>query len=312
MHHVHPGATSVHQEAEREYVRVRIDLAYDGSPFKGWARQPNAETVQGSIEDALAILIRRDVRTVVAGRTDAGVHARGQVVHCDLSQQEWARLRGGGAEDVATTLQRRLSGVLARVLGVERRQRGLTEIPGAIVIRNIQKAVDGFDARFSAIARQYIYRIDDGAGGHDPLTRHSMWWVKDSLDVAAMDTAVQPVMGLHDFLSFCKPRSGATTVRQVRTISVERTAQGVVELHIEADAFCHNMVRSIVGAAVKVGRGERPTHWVVERLVQQQRSSDMLLAPPQGLVLERVLYPEDADLADRAAQTRARRQAPTV
>lgn len=303
-------APAADYDADR--VRIRIDMGYDGAPFDGWARQPGRETIQGSLEKALALLIRRDVRTVVAGRTDAGVHARGQVLHCDLTAEEWSRLGGGRPEGPAKVLERRLGGVLARILGTERRNRGLPEAPGAIVIRGVCEAPAGFDARFSAIARRYTYRIDDGVAGYDPLARHSTWWVKEPLNVTAMAVAVEPVVGLHDFLSFCKPRSGATTVREVRDISVVRGGDGVIDIRIEADAFCHNMVRSVVGAAVRVGKGERPVQWVADRLLQQERSSDMLLAPPQGLVLESVLYPDDIELAVRAQQTRARRHSPAV
>lgn len=291
-------------------VRVRVDLSYDGGPFVGWARQPGRETVQGSVEAALAMLLRQQVRTVVAGRTDAGVHARGQVLHFDVGLQDWVRLGGGRPDEAAGVLKRRLTGVLARVLGTQRRQRGLPEIPGAIVVRGVREAPAGFDARFSAVARRYTYRIHDGAGAHDPLTRHCTWWVKEQLDVAAMQEAVAALPGLQDFLSFCKPRVGATTVRDVRDVQVTRSADGVIELQIEADAFCHNMVRSIVGAAVRVGRGERPVTWMAQRVGERQRSSDMLLAPPQGLVLEQVIYPEEDELAARAEQTRARREIP--
>lgn len=306
-----PSAVAAAAEVEPT-VRVRVDLSYDGGPFDGWARQPGRETVQGSVEAALSMLIRKQVRTVVAGRTDAGVHARGQVLHFDVGDQDWLRLGGGRSENPAGVLQRRLAGVLARVLGTQRRQRGLPEIPGAIVVRDVREAPPGFDARFSAVARRYTYRIHDGACGHDPLTRNSTWWVKEELDVAAMQEAVAALPGLRDFLSFCKPRSGATTVREVRHVQVTRSEQGVIELQIEADAFCHNMVRSIVGATVRVGRGERPVEWMAQRVAQRERSSDMLLAPPQGLVLEQVLYPDDVALAARAEQTRARRESPAV
>lgn len=306
-----PSAVAAAAEVEPT-VRVRVDLSYDGGPFDGWARQPGRETVQGSVEAALSMLIRKQVRTVVAGRTDAGVHARGQVLHFDVGDQDWLRLGGGRSENPAGVLQRRLAGVLARVLGTQRRQRGLPEIPGAIVVRDVREAPPGFDARFSAVARRYTYRIHDGACGHDPLTRNSTWWVKEELDVAAMQEAVAALPGLRDFLSFCKPRSGATTVREVRYVQVTRSEQGVIELQIEADAFCHNMVRSIVGATVRVGRGERPVEWMAQRVAQRERSSDMLLAPPQGLVLEQVLYPDDVALAARAEQTRARRESPAV
>ncbi|WP_441327438.1 tRNA pseudouridine(38-40) synthase TruA [Kocuria sp.] len=304
------SSTATSQQAPS--VRIRVDLSYDGGPFDGWARQPGRETVQGSVEAALSMLIRREVRTVVAGRTDAGVHARGQVLHFDVTQQEWLQIGGGRPESPDKVLERRLAGVLARVLGADRRQRGLAEVPGAIVVRHVNRAADGFDARFSAVARRYTYRIHDGAGGHDPLTRNSSWWIREELDVDVMRAAAAAIPGLHDFLSFCKPRAGATTVREVRDINVQRTAEGVIEVQIEADAFCHNMVRSLVGATVRVGKGERPVEWMGERLAEKQRSSDMLLAPPQGLVLEQVLYPDDVELAARAEQTRARRDSPVT
>lgn len=289
-------------------MRFRMDLSYDGGPFDGWARQPQRETVQGSVEAALSMLIRREVRTVVAGRTDAGVHARGQVLHFDVSAKECSDLGGGRGEDPALVLHRRLAGVLARILGSERKRRGVPEAPGAIVVRDVRRAAPGFDARFSAIARCYTYRIHDGVGGHDPLSRTSTWWLKERLDIEAMQAATAVLPGLHDFLSFCRPRSGATTVREVREVAIQRMPNGGLEIRIEADAFCHNMVRSIVGAAVRVGKGERPVQWLGQRLAAQERSSDMLLAPPQGLVLEGVIYPDDDSLAARAEQTRARRE----
>lgn len=301
------GASEDSTTREPRPVRVRLDLSYDGGPFDGWARQPGRETVQGSIEAALSMVVRREVRTVVAGRTDAGVHARGQVLHFDLSEQEWKQIGGNRDDEPAAVLLRRAGGVLSRVLGADRKQRGLAEITGAIVISGAGQAPEGFDARFSAVARRYTYRIQDGVGTQDPLTRNSTWWVREVLDVEAMNRAVAPVPGLHDFLSFCRPRVGSTTVREVREIAVERVAGGLIEVRIEADAFCHNMVRSIVGAAVRVGKGERPVEWLGQRLLERERSSDMLLAPPQGLVLEQVLYPEDTELARRAEQTRAKR-----
>ncbi|HST72488.1 tRNA pseudouridine(38-40) synthase TruA [Kocuria sp.] len=288
-------------------VRVRIDLAYDGAPFSGWARQPVLPTVQGALEDALAVLVRREVRVVVAGRTDTGVHARGQVVHLDLTAGEWTALARGRAEDPATALGRRLSGALAHVLGRARREQGLPECPGAIVVRRAAAAPAGFDARFSAVARRYSYRIDDGAAGRDPLTRHLTWWTKDVLDADVMAAAAQELVGLHDFLSFCRPREGATTVREVLDVTVERDAGGLVVLGIEADAFCHHMVRSIVGAAARVGAGREEPGWLGRRLADRVRDAGVLMAPAHALVLEEVRYPGDAALRERAELTRARR-----
>lgn len=288
-------------------VRVRIDLAYDGAPFSGWARQPVLPTVQGALEDALAVLVRREVRVVVAGRTDTGVHARGQVVHLDLTAGEWTALARGRAEEPATALGRRLTGALAHVLGRARREQGLPECPGAIVVRRAAAAPAGFDARFSAVARRYSYRIDDGAAGRDPLTRHLTWWTKDVLDADVMAAAAQELVGLHDFLSFCRPREGATTVREVLDVTVERDAGGLVVLGIEADAFCHHMVRSIVGAAARVGAGREEPGWLGRRLADRVRDAGVLMAPAHALVLEEVRYPGDAALRERAELTRARR-----
>lgn len=291
-------------------VRIRLDLAYDGTPFAGWARQPGRETVQGSLEQALELALRAPARLVVAGRTDAGVHARGQVAHLDLAAVQARRVLSARRGPRPDGLERRLTGALSRVLGSARRERGLPEIPGAIVVRAARPAPEGFDARFSAEARRYAYRIDDGAAGHDPLSRGSTWWLREALDVTAMQTAVDELPGLHDFLSFCRPRPGATTVRELQEIGIRRTEAGLVEVDLQADAFCHNMVRGIVGAAVRVGRGERPVAWLRGRLQERIRSSDMLLAPPQGLVLEEVLYPAADQLARRAQLTRARRGHP--
>ncbi|WP_277552116.1 tRNA pseudouridine(38-40) synthase TruA [Kocuria oceani] len=288
-------------------VRVRIDLAYDGAPFAGWARQPGLPTVQGSLEDALAVLVRREVRVVVAGRTDTGVHARGQVVHLDLTPEEWRGLARGRGEDPGAALERRLTGALGHVLGRGRREGGLPESPGAVVVRRAAAAPAGFDARFSAVSRRYSYRIDDGAAGHDPLTRHLTWWTKDELDAGAMAAAVQELVGLHDFLSFCRPREGATTVREVLAVSVERDRDGLVVLGIEADAFCHHMVRSVVGAAARVGAGREGRDWLGRRLADRVRDARVLLAPPHALVLEEVRYPGDAGLGERAERTRALR-----
>ncbi|MEX5295124.1 tRNA pseudouridine(38-40) synthase TruA [Kocuria sp. CPCC 205268] len=288
-------------------VRVRLDLAYDGAPFSGWARQPGLPTVQGSLEDALAVLVRRPVRVAVAGRTDTGVHARGQVAHLDLTPAEWAGLARGRDEDPAPALERRLTGALAHVLGRGRRDAGLPECPGAVVVRRAGAAPAGFDARFSAVSRRYSYRIDDGAAGRDPLTRHLTWWSQDVLDVPVMAAAVRELVGLHDFLSFCRPREGATTVREVLDVTVERDRDGLVRLGIEADAFCHHMVRSVVGAAARVGAGREDPDWLGRRLAERVRDARVLMAPAHALVLEEVRYPGDDALGERAERTRALR-----
>lgn len=275
-------------------VRLKVTLAYDGAEFSGWARQPGLQTVQGRLEDGLELLIRRPVRVTVAGRTDAGVHARGQVVHFDLTETEFAGLSRGRDLAPEDALLRRLRGVLARH-------------GQAILIRSAEVAADGFDARFSALARRYSYRIADGADRWDPLTRRVTLWHPERLDVDAMNAEAAHLLGRHDFLSFCKPRAGATTIRTLTGLRFERDEHRIITAHIEADAFCHNMVRALMGASLKVGDGREGTGWLKHRLVAQVRDSKTILAAPHPLVLEEVMYPAAEQLSARAEQTRARR-----
>ncbi|MGM7671290.1 tRNA pseudouridine(38-40) synthase TruA [Microbacterium sp. A93] len=281
-------------------VRVRLDLAYDGTTYKGWATQPGLPTVQGALEAALAMIIRRPVRTVVAGRTDAGVHARGQVVHFDVTEAEWkAVTRHREALEPEPTLVRRLSGALSRE-------------EGAVVIHRASLAPEGFDARFSALWRSYRYAISDSAEARDPLDRGFTYWHKAPLDVELMNAEARSVLGLHDFLTFCKPREKATTIRELQAFGFSRDAHtGLITAHLQADAFCHNMVRALVAATVQVGEGRHPAGWVAGRLEAMVRDAQTRLAPPHALVLEHVEYPDPgADpeaLGARAAGTRARR-----
>ena len=330
-------------------VRLRIDLAYDGAPFRGWARQPGLPSVQEAVEDALCLVFRVRCPTVVAGRTDTGVHARSQTVHVDVPREAWERVtrgRGTGrvagalpaspdpahasataatAATAATTgpvaasdargpvdpvLARRLNGALNRVLGKDRAERGWEPVVGAVVVQSVAQAPPGFDARFSALSRAYRYRVADARTGHDPLTRTFSWWVDPQLDVAAMDGAVRELLGLHDFLSYCKPRAGATTVRELQRAGVQRDSTGMITVRLTADAFCHHMVRAIVGAAVRVGEGRHDAAWPGERLRARTRESSVLMAPAHGLVLEAVTYPDASRLAERASLTRARRADP--
>ncbi|GAA4697757.1 tRNA pseudouridine(38-40) synthase TruA [Kocuria gwangalliensis] len=290
-----------------ELVRLRINVAYDGAPFSGWARQPSLPTVQGAVEAALELVLRRPVRTVVAGRTDTGVHARRQTIHVDVPVAAWESTAARAGVAPGEALVRRLNGALNRVLGKDRLSQGLTSALGAVIVHDAAAAPAGFDARFSALSRSYAYRISDAASGHDPLTRGFAWWVNEKLDVPAMNSAVEHLLGLNDFLSFCKPREGATTIRELQSAAVERDASGLVTVQLRADAFCHHMVRSVVGAAVRVGQGRYEQDWLGDRLAARVRDARVLLAPPHGLVLESVEYPADHELAARAEQTRARR-----
>lgn len=319
-----------------ETLRLRVELGYDGAPFKGWARQPGLPSVQGALEDALELIFRAPCATVVAGRTDTGVHARRQTVHVDVPAPLWARfacsrprgplasdadtgdLSAGGPADVqdvaardaaAAGLTRKLNGALNRVLGKDRAAHGWDPAVGAIVVRDVAVAPEGFDARFSALSRGYTYRVADAVTGHDPLTRTFSWWVPWHLDVPAMDRAVRELLGLHDFLSFCKPREGATTIRDLQRAGVHRDESGMITIVLQADAFCHHMVRCIVGAVVRVGEGRYDAAWPGQRLRARVRDANVLMAPAHGLVLDAVRYPDPSQLADRARLTRARRPA---
>jgi tRNA pseudouridine38-40 synthase len=281
------------------FLRIRLDLAYDGGPFSGWAVQPGLRTVQGVLEEALALLVRRKVRVTVAGRTDAGVHARGQVVHLNLTETEWVGLNRGVELDPAVALLRRLRGALSR---------GLGDLTGAIEVHKVTIAPVGFDARFSALWRRYSYRIADGPALWDPLGRHSTLWHREPLDVSLLNEGAAQLLGLQNFLSFCKPREGSTTIRELQRFEFARGTDGVIVATVQADAFCHNMVRSLVGSALYVGEGIESPEWLHERLLVQKRDAKSVLAAPHPLVLEEVAYPSDSEMLERAELTRARRK----
>ncbi|PFG18961.1 tRNA pseudouridine(38-40) synthase TruA [Serinibacter salmoneus] len=270
-----------------ESIRVRLDLAYDGAASHGWARQPGLRTVQGVLEEALSTLLRRPVPVTVAGRTDAGVHARGQVVHLDVTQREWAALPGRSERTPESSLLARMAGLL----------------PPDIVVGRVEVVPAAFDARFAALWRRYSYRIHDGAAP-DPLLRSWVVHHRRPLDELAMAQAAGTLVGEHDFLAFCKPRAGATTIRTLLGLSVAR-AGDIVTIEARADAFCHSMVRSLVGALMVVGEGRRAVAWPREVLDRRHRDGAVPLAPAPGLVLEEVGYPPSQGLAQRARQARA-------
>lgn len=280
-------------------MRLRIDLAYDGTAFHGWAAQPGLRTVQDEVERALAVALRRReadgtllrVPVVCAGRTDTGVHARGQVVHVDTTPEELAASAGRSPEPPLPALVRRLGGIL----------------PPDVVVRDVREAPAGFDARFSATWRRYAYRVADRAPSRDPLVRTSVLSWSRPLDLAALQEASAPLVGLHDFAAFCKQREGATTVRTLLDLAWHRRDDGVLEATVRADAFCHSMVRALVGCLLAVGEGRRPVDWPRQVLASSARSPEVTVAPAHGLVLEEVGYPADQELASRAEQTRARR-----
>ena len=269
-------------------VRVRLDIGYDGAGFSGWARQPGRRTVQESLEDALARVLRlaEPVALAVAGRTDAGVHARGQVAHADIPAGHWAD--GGGAA------ARRL----ARLL------------PPDVRVYRLTPAPPGFDARFSAIWRRYAYRVCDDPALADPLARNQTLWHQSPLDVDVMNEAAHRLLGEHDFAAFCRRRDGASTVRTLLRLDWSRAGPALAEATVVADAFCHNMVRALVGALLRVGDGRRPAGWPAEVLAARVRDPAVPVAAPHGLCLEEVGYPADADLAARAATARQVRAMP--
>ncbi|MDT7538485.1 MAG: tRNA pseudouridine38-40 synthase [Actinomycetota bacterium] len=258
---------------------MRLDIAYDGTAYAGWARQVDRPSVQGAIEDALSTLLRGpSPRLQVAGRTDAGVHARGQVAHVDLPS------------DVADDrlLRRKLNGLL----------------PLDVRVRRVRAAPLGFDARFSASSRTYCYRVADRPEIVDPLRRTEVYVVPRPLDLDAMRAACPPMLGEHDFAAYCRRREGATTVRGLLELDWSRDAAGLAVMTIRADAFCHSMVRSVVGAMLAVGEGRRPPEWPASLLDRDARATDVVVAPSHGLVLEAVEYPPDGELLARQGITR--------
>ena len=285
--------------AEEPAVRLRLDLAYDGSGFAGWAIQPGLRTVQGVLEGALGTVLRTDgpPRVTVAGRTDSGVHARGQVAHVDIPAGLIEASRGRSERPVDEVLLTRLGGIL----------------PADLVVHAVVRAPHGFDARFSALRRRYTYRICDDAARRDPLSRAFVLWHRRGLDVEAMAAAARPLVGRHDFASYCKPRPGATTIRTLEAFSWSRPVDGpdagLVVATVQADAFCHSMVRSLVGASLAVGEGRRGSGWPAELLAARRRGEGVHVVAAHGLTLEEVGYPTDDQLAARAVQTRARRAA---
>ncbi|MFC4606490.1 tRNA pseudouridine(38-40) synthase TruA [Streptomyces maoxianensis] len=276
-------------EVEPGYVRVRLDLSYDGKDFSGWAKQAAGQrTVQAEIEDALRTVTRssQTYELTVAGRTDAGVHARGQVAHVDLPQSVWAEHQD--------KLLRRLAGRLSHDVRVWK----------------VEEAPAGFNARFSAIWRRYAYRVTDNPGGVDPLLRSHVLWHDWPLDVEAMNAAAAGLVGEHDFAAYCKKREGATTIRTLQRLEWERDELGIITATVKADAFCHNMVRSLVGALLFVGDGHRPVEWPAKVLAAGVRDSAVHVVRPHGLTLEEVGYPADELLAARNREARNKRSLP--
>ncbi|WP_066905650.1 tRNA pseudouridine(38-40) synthase TruA [Millisia brevis] len=267
------------------FARYRLDIAYDGTDFKGWARQPGLRTVCGELERALSLILRQPITLTVAGRTDSGVHADGQVAHMDLA-------------DGAIPEPTRLVGRLARML------------PPDVRVRAIAPVSPDFDARFSALRRHYRYRLTTAAHGADPLRAREVVGWSHPIDRDALDRASARLIGLHDFAAFCRRREGATTVRDLQDFAWESDGD-LLTARVVADAFCWSMVRSLVGAVLTVAGGRRPVEWIDGLLAAREREGAIPVAPARGLSLVGVDYPDADRLVERNRVTRDVRSAPT-
>ena len=264
-------------------TRFRFDISYDGTGFHGWATQPGLRTVQEELEVWIARVLRLPAQPLLmcAGRTDAGVHARGQVAHIDLDVDE--------PQQVAELLTHKMR----------------IALPRDVAVRKVSVAPAGFDARYAAIWRRYAYRLADGYA--DPLDRHLTAVIRGHLDVSVVNTAAATLLGLHDFAAFCRSRPGATTIRRLQWLSAERLPDGRVEIGVRADAFCRSMVRSLVGGLVEVGTGKKDIEWLAGLPDTVGRCGKIRVMPARGLVLEEVGYPATDQLANRAREARALR-----
>lgn len=275
------------------FTRFRIDLAYDGTDFAGWAKQPNLRTVQGELEQALEQIFGGDPDGFgmrVAGRTDAGVHASHQVCHIDLEQNQIRRL---GRSSLSA---KRLNGLL----------------PSDIRVSGVIIAPVGFDARFSASGRSYEYLIADANTLIDPKQVRYVLEVRRELDIAQMNLAAAALIGLKDFAAFCRPREGASTIRNLRRLSVQRLANRQISVRFSADAFCHNMVRAIVGSLIAVGEGKLTPEELSGIQQAAKRTSKFKVVAPTGLTLTKISYPRDSLLAKQAEKARNMRSADEI
>ena len=251
-------------EVKSGFSRLRVDLTYEGTNFSGWAKQPNERTVQEEVEKALGTITQTKVATIVAGRTDAGVHAKHQVIHTDLPTQ---------------TDINNLSFRLNQILDAD------------IRVLTAQWAPDNFHARFTAISRTYQYKIIDGGKVTAPLDRHdSTEWCRP-LDIELMNSGSKLLLGVHDFFAFCKFREGGSTIKNLLKFNWYRDEKDVVICEISADSFRYNMVRNLVGAAVCVGEGRFKPEWMFDTLKNKERIPDSYVFPAKGLTLISVQYP---------------------
>ena len=277
---------------ESGFRRLKIDLSYDGTHFAGWAKQPDQRTIQFEIEDALTRMTRHPVSTIVAGRTDAGVHARHQIIHVDIpATPHISRYRPDETEWDIENFYFRINQILSR----------------DIRINSVVEAPANFHARFSAEARNYRYKILDNNRVLSPLQRvDATTWFRE-LDIDLMNEASAQMLGQQDFATFCRFRPNSTTIRELQRFEWSRDSDGFVIADLSADAFGWNMVRNLVGAAVCVGESRYPVSWMKEILTAKSRVSDSYVFPSSGLTLMQVDYPADEDLLARIDMTLARR-----
>jgi tRNA pseudouridine38-40 synthase len=276
-----------------DLIRLRLDIAYDGTDFAGWAVQDGQRTVAGVLDEAFSTVFRQPLRLFAAGRTDAGVHATGQVAHVDVPAASLHHVyprahlqsRSGGSE--FAPLVRRLAKFL----------------PEDVRVREIERAPEGFDARFSALRRHYAYRLSLAPYGVEPQQARFVTPWPRPLNLDAMNAASATLVGLHDFAAFCRQRPGATTIRELQRFDWVREGDTLTAF-VTADAFCWSMVRSLVGALLAVGEERREPSWCATLLNADSRSSDFAAAPARGLTLVGVDYPPDDQLAARISVTR--------
>jgi tRNA pseudouridine38-40 synthase len=264
---------------ESGFLRLRLDLAYDGTNFYGWGKQPDRRSVQEEVEKAIGTITQTKIDSIVAGRTDAGVHATGQVVHLDVPDSI-------NLDEIAYKLN--------RILDED------------IRILSVSIAPEGFHARFSALRRSYTYKILDKNLPVPPLNRYDIATWYRPLDADLMNKASKLVLGHHDFAAFCKFREGGTTIRTLEKFLWVRQGDLLIA-EIVADAFCYSMVRNLVGAVVCVADGRKEPQWMGELLANKERVSDSLVFPARGLTLSSVEYPSDDHLLERAKVTIGKR-----
>jgi tRNA pseudouridine38-40 synthase len=263
--------------AAQGLIRIRGKISYDGKDFSGWGMQPDRRTVQGELENAISTLLRVD-RVVVqcAGRTDAGVHATAQVIHFDITEKDAMEMKD---------LTYRINAIL----------------PEDISIQELEVTAADFDARFAALSRSYEYLIYQGQ--RNPLLRDRAHRSYLPLDVQEMNDASQSLIGLHDFSAFCKKREGATTIRTLMKFDWTETADGIIKVELEADAFCYSMVRGLIGAVLAIGEGKFDKAWLENYLAGREREAHVFAAPALGLTLVDVKYPDASEYAKRIAET---------